>query len=112
MIKIKKGKKETEVSRKSYESVFKHSGWKEAGAGGMTEHEHAESSEESEFSTEAAGEQRESEEDVDKIPISEMTKGQLFAYAKKHNIDTSSAKSVGDARKIIRTAVRERKMAQ
>lgn len=47
--------------------------------------------------------------DVDSIPISDMSKEQLAEYAKRHNIDTSSAKTVSEARKIVKNVIRGRK---
>ena len=41
---------------------------------------------------------------------SEMSKEQLAEYAKEHNIDTSSARNVREARQIIQKAIREAKM--
>lgn len=55
-------------------------------------------------------EEEEAEKDIDSIPISEMNKQQLSEYAKKHNIDTSAATSVSQARKIIQREVRNRNM--
>lgn len=49
----------------------------------------------------------EAAEEVAEIPISEMNKEQLMQFAKQHNIDTSKAKNVGEARRIVQKAVRE-----
>ena len=50
------------------------------------------------------------EQEVETVPISEMNKEQLAEYAKEHNIDTSSARNVREARQIIQKAIREAKM--
>lgn len=44
---------------------------------------------------------------LETIPLSDMTKEQLLAFAQKHNIDTKKARNVGEARKIIREAIRK-----
>lgn len=49
-------------------------------------------------------------EEVETIPISEMNKEQLAEYAKEHNIDTSRARNVREARQIIQKAIREQKL--
>lgn len=48
--------------------------------------------------------------DLESIPISSMKPEQLKEYAERHNIDTSSATCVKEARKIIQQAVRESRM--
>lgn len=53
---------------------------------------------------------QEQEEYEEEIPISEMNKEQLMKFAKEHDIDTSQAKSVRDARQIVQKAVREHNM--
>ena len=50
------------------------------------------------------------EQEVETVPISEMNKEQLAEYAKEHNIDTSSARNVREARQVIQKAIREAKM--
>ena len=55
-------------------------------------------------------EQIEEDDSVDTIPISEMNKEQLMEYAEKHNIDTSKAKNVREARQIIQKAIQQSKM--
>ena len=49
-------------------------------------------------------------QEVETVPISEMNKEQLAEYAKEHNIDTSGARNVREARQIIQKAIRESKM--
>ena len=52
----------------------------------------------------------EQNDELETTPISEMNKSQLAEYAKKHNIDTTSATNVKDARKIIQSAIQQAKM--
>lgn len=52
----------------------------------------------------------EQDEELETIPVSEMNKEQLMAYAKKHNIDTKGARNVNEARKMIQKAIRDSKM--
>lgn len=52
----------------------------------------------------------EQDEELETIPVSEMNKEQLIAYAKKHNIDTKGARNVNEARKMIQKAIRDSKM--
>lgn len=49
-------------------------------------------------------------DDIDNIPVSDMSKEQLQRYAKKYNIDTSGASNVSEARKIVKNALRKRNM--
>lgn len=101
MVIIKRGKSVYKVSRKTYESQFKEKGFE------IVEHETLEKDNDA---VEKKKEIEEEQEELEKVPISEMTKEQLIEYAEKHNIDTSSAKNVREARQIIQKAVRESKM--
>lgn len=93
------------VSKRSFETMFKNKGYtiidKEIG---FKEKEHEEMFEE------GIKEEQEKEEEIETIPISEMNKEQLAEYAKEHNIDTSGARNVREARQIIQKAIREEKM--
>lgn len=97
MVKIQRGNTVIRVSEKSYEQKFKKLGYflvgetKKAPAIEMPKEEPKE----------------DSEVDIDSIPISDMNKEQLQEYAKKHNIDTSHARNVREAREIIRKAKAE-----
>lgn len=44
------------------------------------------------------------------IPIAEMNKKQLMEFAREHEIDTSAAQTVNEAREIIREELKRRKM--
>lgn len=103
MVIIKRGKSVYKVSRKTYESQFKEKGFE------IIEQETSEQEDDVVEEQEVEEAEKEQEE-LEKIPISEMTKEQLIEYAEKHNIDTSNAKNVREARQIIQKAVRESKM--
>lgn len=103
MVIIKRGKSVYKVSRKTYESQFKEKGFE------IIEHETSEK-EDDVMEEQKKQETEKEQEELEKIPISEMNKEQLIEYAEKHNIDTSSAKNVREARQIIQKAVRESKM--
>lgn len=114
MVKAKKGKNIIKVSKKSYERMFKDKGYIL-----IDEHEENvpdeyESNEEPIYTPEheeyEEHEEEETEVNVDEIPISEMNSKQLREFAIKHNIDTKSARSVKDARKIVQEAVKEMNM--
>lgn len=103
MVIIKRGKSVYKVSRKTYESQFKEKGFE------IIEQETSEK-EDDVMEEQEVEEVEKEQEELEKIPISEMNKEQLIEYAEKHNIDTSSAKNVREARQIIQKAVRESKM--
>ena len=117
MVKAKKGKNIIKVSKKSYERMFKDKGYIL-----IDEHEESvqdeyESNEEPIYTPEKdeheeyeEHEEEETEVNIDEIPISEMNSKQLREFAIKHNIDTKSARSVKDARKIVQEAVKEMNM--
>ena len=98
MVNIMKGEHTVKVSRQSYETMFKKNGYVIV--------------DETEQNTDDIVEDEQLEEDdsVDTIPISEMNKEQLAEYATKHNIDTSKAKNVREARQIIQKAIQQSKM--
>ena len=97
--------KRTRVPKKTYETKLKKLGFKLV-------------QEEQEIVNKEVIEEVETENDVDTeqdeeletIPVSEMNKEQLMAYAKKHNIDTKGARNVNEARKMIQKAIRDSKM--
>lgn len=82
------------VSKNSYESMFKDKGYVLM-----------DKSEKVEVKTKP--EEAKVEEEVEEIPVSDMNRTQLMEFAEKHNIDTSDAKNVREARKIIQEAIRE-----
>lgn len=97
MVNIMKGEHTVKVSRRSYETMFKQNGYVIV--------DEAEQNID-DFETEEVVE----DDSVDTIPISEMNKEQLAEYATKHNIDTSKAKNVREARQIIQKAIQQSKM--
>lgn len=98
MVNIMKGEHTVKVSRNSYETMFKKNGY-------VIVDETKQSIDD--FETE---EETVDDDSVDTIPISEMNKEQLAEYATKHNIDTSKAKNVREARQIIQKAIQQSKM--
>ena len=122
MVIARRGRHTIKVSRMSYEKIFRKKGYvvirdeaeikakqkdvdeKKAAKDVAVEEPEAAQEEQEEVQEE------QEEENVDNIPISDMNKQQLSAYAKKHGIDTSGATSVAQARKIIQKEVRMRNM--
>lgn len=98
MVNIMKGEHTVKVSRQSYETMFKKNGYVIVDE---TKHN---------IDDIVEDEQIEEDDSVDTIPISEMNKEQLMEYAEKHNIDTSKAKNVREARQIIQKAIQQSKM--
>ena len=98
MVNIMKGDHTVKVSRQSYETMFKQNGYVIV--------------DETEQNIDDIVEDEQIEEDdsIDTIPISEMNKEQLAEYATKHNIDTSKAKNVREARQIIQKAIQQSNM--
>ena len=103
MVKARRGQHTVRVSKHSYETLFRNKGYKivedekdvvtpDVDAGQVVDYGESE------------------EQEVETVPISEMSKEQLAEYAKEHNIDTSSARNVREARQIIQKAIREAKM--
>lgn len=105
MVTARRGQHEVRVSKNSYETLFRKKGYRivqddDEPKKVMTEtEEHVE-----EWQEEGK------EKEIETIPISEMNKEQLAEYAKEHNIDTSGARNVREARQIIQKAIREQKM--
>jgi hypothetical protein len=98
MVNIMKGEHTVKVSRQSYETMFKKNGYVIVDENKQNIDDIVED------------EQIEEDDSVDTIPISEMNKEQLMEYAEKHNIDTSKAKNVREARQIIQKAIQQSKM--
>lgn len=114
MVKAKKGKNIIKVSKKSYERMFKDKGYILIDEHAENVQDEYESNEEPIYTPEHEDyeehEKEETEVNIDEIPISEMNSKQLREFAIKHNIDTKSARSVKDARKIVQEAVKEMNM--
>lgn len=98
MVTARRGQHTVKVSKRSYETLFRNKGYR------IVEDEKGMDAEQ----TVDYGEPEEQE--VETVPISEMNKEQLAEYAKEHNIDTSGARNVREARQIIQKAIREAKM--
>lgn len=103
MVTARRGQHTVKVSKRSYETLFCNKGYRIVGE------------EEAKQETDMIGtgefeEEAEEEHEVETIPISEMNKEQLAEYAKEHNIDTSGARNVREARQVIQKAIRESKM--
>lgn len=104
MVIAQRGQNTIKVSKHAYETMFRDKGYRLIG-------EQKTMREPEEVNTIAEGFVEEPEEkEVDKIPVAEMNKEQLAEYAKEHNIDTSAARNVREARQIIQKAMRESKM--
>lgn len=101
-VKARRGDHVVKVSRKSFETMYKNHGYVLEGQNRKPQKE--------EKKQEVIGEVEEATEEVEETPISDMTKEQLAEFAKAHNIDTSAARNVGEARKIVQKAIREAKM--
>lgn len=103
MVTARRERHTVRVSKHSYETLFRNKGYRIVEDEKCTElpnndEEHVVDYVESE------------EQEVETVPISEMNKEQLAEYAKEHNIDTSGARNVREARQIIQKAIREAKM--
>ena len=101
-VKARRGDHVVKVSRKSFETMYKNHGYVLEGQNRKPQKE--------EKKQEVVEEVEEATEEVEETPISDMTKEQLAEFAKAHNIDTSAARNVGEARKIVQKAIREEKM--
>ena len=107
MVTVRRGQHVTRVSRSSYETMFRKKGYVIIGDDdGQSLNRNARET----MEEEKVNEEKEAEKEVETIPISEMNKEQLAEYAREHNIDTSSARNVREARQIIQKAIREEKM--
>lgn len=103
MVTARRGQHTVKVSKHSYETLFRNKGYR------IVEDE--KDMVILDTDTENSVDYGESEEqEVETVPISEMNKEQLAEYAKEHNIDTSGARNVREARQIIQKAIREAKM--
>ena len=102
MVPARRGQHTVRVSKHSYETLFRNKGYR------IVEDEKDVMTPDDEEQVVDYGESEEQE--VETVPISEMNKEQLAEYAKEHNIDTSSARNVREARQIIQKAIREAKM--
>lgn len=100
-VSIRKGKRSLRVSQKAYESIYYKNGYRKIDGSDTEKAPAIEETEEIKLPGEDA------EQDINSIPISDMTKAQLMEFAKEHNIDTSSARNVREAREIIREALRK-----
>lgn len=102
MVTARKGDSIIKVSKRSFETMFKDKGY-------------AIVSDEATEKVENVIEEPIVEEEVvktetEETPISEMNKEQLMEYAKEHDIDTSKARNVREARQIIQKVIREKNM--
>lgn len=105
MVTARRGQHTVKVSKHSYETLFRNKGYRIVGE------KEAKPKPETDMDAGQVVDSEESEEhEVETVPISEMNKEQLAEYAKEHNIDTSGARNVREARQIIQKAIREAKM--
>lgn len=103
MVTARRGQHTVRVSKHSYETLFRNKGYRIV------------DDEKDVMNPDVNEEQvvdyvESDKQEVETVPISEMNKEQLAEYAKEHNIDTSSARNVREARQIIQKAIREAKM--
>lgn len=107
-VKAEKNGKTIEVSRSTYETIFKKQGYKLVGHNSNMYSEQEEMYTDDDYEeTEQNGEELDV---LETTPISEMDKNQLLEYCKRHDIDTSAAKNVREAREIVKSVIKERKM--
>lgn len=106
MVTIKRGQREMVVSRNTYEKVFKKKGYRIIGEDKTKVEENREVQEPEEVETETSVE----EEDVDTIPVSDMNSEQLKEFAAKHNIVIPKVKNLGEAKRFVRSKLREQKV--
>lgn len=117
MVKITNGSRTTTVTRGVFDAVYAPMGWKIAESSEKTHS--ADTLPESESKSPENGEilageghkGDDSYEDYDseqvEIPLSEMKLAELKAYAAKHDIDISAAKTKQDIRAIIKAEMEE-----
>lgn len=105
MVTIKRGQREMIVSRNTYEKVFKKKGYHIIGE--QKEVEIRDIHEPDEVETETPVED---ENDVDTIPVSDMNSEQLKEFAAKHNIVIPKVKNLGEAKRFVRSKLREQKV--
>ena len=103
MVTARRGQHTVKVSKHSYETLFRNKGYKIVEDERDTELPNNDEGQ-------AVDYEKSEEQEVETVPISEMNKEQLAEYAKEHNIDTSGARNVREARQIIQKAIREAKM--
>ena len=103
MVTARRGQHTVRVSKNSYETLFRNKGYRIVGEKKDVVTPDADEKQ-------VAGYEESEEQEVETVPISEMNKEQLAEYAKEHNIDTSGARNVREARQIIQKAIREAKM--
>lgn len=103
MVTARRGQHTVKVSKHSYETLFRNKGYR------IVEDEKGEVIPDTDEEQIVDYEESDKQE-VETVPISEMNKEQLAEYAKEHNIDTSGARNVREARQIIQKAIREAKM--
>lgn len=103
MVTARRGQHTVRVSKHSYETLFRNKGYRIV----MNEKDVVTPDVDEEQVVDYV---ESDEQEVETVPISEMNKEQLAEYAKEHNIDTSSARNVREARQIIQKAIREAKM--
>lgn len=106
MVTIKRGQHEIVVSKSTYEKVFKKKGYHIIGE--QKEVEIRDTHEPEEVETEVHVE--EDENDVDTIPVSDMNSEQLKEFAAKHNIVIPKVKNLGEAKRFVRSKLREQKV--
>lgn len=110
MVTARRGQHTVKVSKRSYETLFRNKGYrivedeKDMGSKDMDVEQTVDYVEQTVDYVEPE------EQEVETVPISEMNKEQLAEYAKEHNIDTSGARNVREARQVIQKAIREAKM--
>ena len=103
MVTARRGQHTVKVSKHSYETLFRNKGYR------IIEDEKDVVTPDTDAEQVVDYEESE-EQEVETVPISEMNKEQLAEYAKEHNIDTSGARNVREARQISQKAIREEKM--
>lgn len=108
MVTIKRGQREMVVSRNTYEKVFKKKGYRIIGEDKTKVEENREVEEPEKVETEIPVE--EDENDVDTIPVSDMNSEQLKEFAAKHNIVIPKVKNLGEAKRFVRSKLREQKV--
>ena len=105
MVTIKRGQREMIVSRNTYEKVFKKKGYRIIGEQKEVEIRDTHELDEVEAETPV-----EDENDVDTIPVSDMNSEQLKEFAAKHNIVIPKVKNLGEAKRFVRSKLREQKV--
>ena len=108
MVTIKRGQHEIVVSKSTYEKVFKKKGYRIIGEDKTKVEESREVQEPEEVEAETHVE--EDENDVDTIPVSDMNSEQLKEFAAKHNIVIPKVKNLGEAKRFVRSKLREQKV--